>query len=190
MIPLLPSGAPFATHFLMILVASLTFLSRIAISFQCYPFASSHPQHWFDEHPGWGIHHHLKCVHGCAHAVLEWDGTTCHVSKNAANVFVMHSPPSYSTSNKVLMGLSTMLPDVPSCFPTHVILPDEDIDDISQSASQPASPSTNLPSHMLWVTNGSDPSTLDCLMWSNHTPLCEHEHEEHEHEDTHPPSGF
>ena len=133
------------------------------------------PQHWFDEHPDHGIHHYLKCVHGHTHAVLEWDGTIQHVSKNDTNVFVMHSPPSYAKSNKVLMGLSTMLPDVPSCFPAHVILLDDD-DTIPQPAS-PASPSA--PSHVLRVTNGSTQSTLDHPMWSNHTPSCEHEHEEH-----------
>ena len=138
-------------------------------------------QHWFDEHPDQGIHHYLKHINGCTHAVLEWDRTTCHVSKTAANVFIMHSTPGYSTSNKVLMGLSTMLPNVPSCFPAHVIPPDDDIDDISQPAS---------PSHMLCFTNGSDSSTLDHPMWSNHTPSCKHEHEEHEHENTHPPVAF
>ena len=137
-----------------------------------------------------------QCLHGRVHAILEWDGTTCHVSKNAANVFVMHSPPSYSTSDKVLQGLSAMLPDVTSCFPAHVtccflahvIPPDDDADD----ASHPAYPSTPLPSHVLCVTNGSDPSSLDCPMWSNHTPSCEHEHEhkEHDHKDTHPQVPF
>ena len=115
------------------------------------------PQHWFDEHPDWSIHHNLKCVHGHVHVVLEWDGTTHHVPKNAANIFVMHSPPSYSTSDKVLQGLSAMLPDVPSCFPVHIIPLDNDTD----YASQPASPSASLPFHVLCLTKGSDPSSLD-----------------------------
>ena len=151
------------------------------------PICIFSPQHWFDEHPDWGVRHYLKCVHGRTHAVLEWDGNIRHVSKNAANIFIMHSPPGYSKSNKVLMGLSTMLPDVPSCFPAHVILPDDDADDIPQPAS-PASPSA--PSHVLCVTNCSDPSTLDHLMWSNHTPSCKHKHEEREPQDTHSPVPF
>ena len=76
------------------------------------------------------------------------------------------------------MGLSAMLPDVPSCFPAHVIQPDDAVDDIDDP---PASPS-----HVLCFPNFSDTSTLDHLMWSNHTPSCEHKHEDHEH----PPVTF
>ena len=59
-------------------------------------------------------------MNGCTHAVLKWDDTICHVSKNDANVFIMHSPHGFSTSNKVLTGLSAPIPDdyfLPQCEP-------------------------------------------------------------------------
>ena len=139
------------------------------------------PQHWFDTHSDRGVRHYLKRVNGRTHAVLEWDGTVRHVSKNAANVFVMHSPPGFSTSNKVLTGLSALLPDVPSCFPAHVIPPDEDDDALSPSDSV-----TPEPSHVLRITNSSTLSSLDRPMWSNHPQSCEPEHEE----DTQSPATF
>ena len=131
------------------------------------------PQHWYDAHPGWGVHHYFKCIHGHAHAVLEWDDTICHVPKNTANVCFMHSPPGYITSDMVLWGLSIILPDVPSCFLAHVIPPDsDDIDALSSTST--SAPSTSCVLHVTYGTNLSD---LDHPTWSNHHHSCKHEDE-------------
>ena len=105
-------------------------------------------------------------------------------------MFVVHSPPGYQTSDKVLWGMLALLPEVPSCFLAHIIPPEADDDnETSSNLSSAPSPSCVLhvtneshntnPNH---ATNGSNLSHLDhLLMWSNHPSEHQHDRSQHEH---------
>ena len=83
------------------------------------------PQHWMQNHP----RHCAKSHTTATHVILEWDDSAHHIPLTSANVRELQSALGYSTLHHVLHGLSSLIPDVPCCFPAHIIPPDYDDDE-------------------------------------------------------------
>ena len=130
------------------------FLVKDCLYVPTLPIYILSPQHWAQNHPG----HHAESRTTATHVILEWDDSIRHIPLTSANVGELQSAPGYSTLRTVLRGLSSIFPDVPCCFPAHIIPPDDD--EAKCAPPTPPIPTPNptpTPSRVLHLTNGLPP---------------------------------